>query len=428
MFLRKIISVFLAISLSATLYSCSLEKTSSSEQSLSSDSQSNGETEFDRDWTPAKESEGLPKMKSHGTTSEMIQRSIINEGNTARLANVMDKAKKGEEVTIVTIGGSITQGSSASNDGDAYANLLVEWWLAAFPENKKIDFYNAGIGATDSYIGVHRVQEDVLSHNPDLVVVEFSVNDTRENINSISYENLVRRLLSSDNNPAVILLFMTEEDGTNFQSIHSKTGFAYDLPMISYKNAVLPEIKSGNFTWQDISPDDIHPNTKGHGIIGELLGAYLNSILYKIDSLDKNATPFNHEPIAEDVYINGTILNSNNFEPIKYGSFEKADISYQFPSNWTTSSGEDSIIFEVEASNIGIMYYKTVDGLSGTYHVFIDGKLKGTLNGDFSGGWGNFTESIEVFKGNNKEKHKIEIKKVDSSKGNLISIIGLLVS
>lgn len=433
MLLKKIVSALTVIFVFTALSACNTGKSPTDSdsppvQTTASGKENSSETEYDKDWQPAKEIGGLPVMQTKNTSGEMIQRAILNEGNTARLANVMQKAKNGEAVTIAVIGGSITQGSSADKTENAYATLLIEWWIKAFPENKKLDFYNAGIGATDSYIGVHRVGEDVLSHNPDLVVVEFSVNDTKADINAVSYDNLVRRILKADNNPAVLLLFTTQKDGTSFQNIHSKTGFAYDLPMISYKNAVLPEIDAGNFTWQDISPDNIHPNTKGHGIIGELLYAYLNSVLYKLDSLNKDVMPFNDTPITEDVYMNGIILNNANCEPVQYGSFEKADISYQFPGNWTTKSGDESIIFEVEAANIGIMYYKTVDGLSGTYHVFVDGSLKGTLNGNFTGGWGNYTESVQIFSGTAKEKHTVEIKKSASSSGSAMSIIGLLVS
>lgn len=45
-----------------------------------------------------------------------------------------------------------------------------------FPEDD-FEFVNAGIGGTDSYLGVHRVNKGVLEYEPDLVLVEFSVND-----------------------------------------------------------------------------------------------------------------------------------------------------------------------------------------------------------------------------------------------------------
>ena len=49
--------------------------------------------------------------------------------------------------------------------------------MNAFPDTE-VNYVNAGIGATNSYLAVHRVDNDLLAHKPDVVVVEFSVNDS----------------------------------------------------------------------------------------------------------------------------------------------------------------------------------------------------------------------------------------------------------
>ena len=54
-------------------------------------------------------------------------------------------------------------------------NLFQTWWNGQFSAGSTL--INAGIGATDSDYGCLRVQRDVLSQNPDLVIVEFAVND-----------------------------------------------------------------------------------------------------------------------------------------------------------------------------------------------------------------------------------------------------------
>lgn len=40
----------------------------------------------------------------------MIAKSLLSTGNNQRLKNAIEKAKRGEEITIAYIGGSITQG------------------------------------------------------------------------------------------------------------------------------------------------------------------------------------------------------------------------------------------------------------------------------------------------------------------------------
>jgi lysophospholipase L1-like esterase len=367
------------------------------------------------------------KPDTNYVTEAMVERANVGEGNLSRLAAVMRKAENGEEITFGVIGGSITQGSSTSKPENSYAYRTYEWWVQAFP-NTKVNYINAGIGATNSYLGVHRVDKDLLSQKPDVVVVEFSVNDSANDFFKETYEDLVRKILSADNNPAVILLFTTMEDGTSAQAQHLHVGFKYEIPRISYRDAILQEIKDGAFTWKDISPDNIHPNDKGHAIIGELMWNFLNSVRESLDTIQGEVKSLDIEPIFREAYKEATILDSETLEPIQLGSFEKSSVYDRFKNNWTTNTGEESIIFKTDAMNIGIMYYKTTDGKSGQYDVYVDGEYKATLDANFTGGWGNYTETVEIYRSKEKQSHTIEIKKSENSTGDEFSILGLLIS
>ena len=361
-------------------------------------------------------------------TTQMYERAVnFQEGDLTRIAAAMRKAQNGETVTVGVIGGSITQGSSARKYENCYASLLEKWWKEQFPE-ATINFVNAGVGGTSSYLGVHRVEEDLLSKNPDFVVVEFSVNDSNDNFYKKSYDNLVYRLLKHENEPAVLLLFTTMEDGTSAQGNDSMIGFTYELPMVSYKNAIMQEITDGKFTWKDISPDNIHPNDRGHAIIGELLDVYLTSIYMRLEDIPAEKAPFDKEILTKEVYGNATILYSNTITPDTWGSFEERNINNRFPNNWYTESGEESIVFTVEAANIGIMYQKFTSGDGGQYEVYIDGKAIRTLNADFSGGWGDYSETVEIYTSDEVKEHIIEIKKKEGSTGGTFAILGLMIS
>ncbi len=377
-------------------------------------------------WSMADPSLNLPTLNLGHTTEDMIRRAVVNAGNTARLADAMKRAQAGEKITIGTIGGSITQGTAASTTDERYANRALQWWAKAFPK-AQLDFVNAGIGATDSYIGVHRVDADLLSKRPDVVIVEFSVNDTDAALNLQTYDSLVRKILQAENHPAVILLFTTQEDGTSLQDTHMQIGSAYNLPMISYKNAVLPEIEAGKFTWKDISPDNIHPNSVGHGIIGELLWSYFNSVYAKLDQIDTSDLTFTAAPVTKDLYAKGQLLDSKTLTPKTMQGFEQAEISNQFPNDWTTKEGGE-LTFEVTGSNIGILYYKTVDGKSGQYCVYVDDRLIQVLDGDFTGGWGNYAQAQQVYTSDTPSTHTVTIKQLEGTDLTQFTVLGLLVS
>ena len=81
----------------------------------------------------------------------------------------------------------------------------------------------------------------------------------------------MRQCLNSPKRPLVILLFTMRQDGTNLQAKQIPIGQHYALPMLSYRDAVYPEIQNGARSWESISPDDVHPNDTGHAFIAAML-------------------------------------------------------------------------------------------------------------------------------------------------------------
>lgn len=371
---------------------------------------------------------GVPVNLEEGVSDKMYNRAIMSEGNVTRLAAAMKKAQNGESITVGVIGGSITQGSLASSQASCYASLFRDWWTSAFP-NSEINFVNAGIGGTNSYLGVHRVDEQLLSYDPDVVIVEFSVNDTDKMINKFSYDSLVRKILSHSSNPTVMLLFTTMEDGTSLQDVHKEIGTAYDLPMISYHDAVYPEVAAGTLNWKDISPDNIHPNDAGHSIIGQILSRYLDGILSRLDEITDEPTAFTDKALTADYYANAKMLSAADITANSMEGFEVVEKAFydQFLNNWKTEAG-GSMTFDIECQNLGMFFLCTTDGKSGKFEVYVDGERKGTLNADFSGGWGNYGNTQQVFLNKETAKHTVEIKPAEGSEDKGITILGIMAS
>ena len=194
-------------------------------------------------------------------TGDVVARSQLSTGDLSRLAKVFARARRGESIKLGVIGGSITAGAIASSPATSYSGLLLAWWRKRFP-NCDIDLINAGIGGTGSMYGALRVGRDLLSAAPDLVVIEFAVNDSWTD--GEAYEGLVRQILAQPNQPAVILLFMMWERGGNDQEMQAKVGRHYNLPMVSFRDAMWPEMAAGRMKWSDYIVDTVHPNDAGH--------------------------------------------------------------------------------------------------------------------------------------------------------------------
>lgn len=370
-----------------------------------------------------------PVDLSKGLTDAMYERAVVSEGNKARLAKAMKKAANGEDITVGVIGGSITQGSSATDHNNCYAELFHKYWVEKFPQSN-VNFVNAGIGGTNSYLGVHRVDTQLLDSKPDAVIVEFSVNDTDKLMNKYSYDSLVRKILNCDSQPAVMLLFTTQEDGTSLWETHKEIGAAYDLPMLSYRAAVYPEVSAGTLDWKDISPDNIHPNDEGHKLIGQLVSRYLDSVYDDLDNIDDSDVSFDTPAYTADYYKDAKMLGASDITPQEISGFEQGGNSVYpelFPDNFVTE-GEGYLKFETECKCLGFFYLKKVDGKGGKYDVYVDGERKGTLDADFKGGWGNYGETQQILISKDSEKHTVEIKLAEGSTNTSLTILGIMES
>lgn len=404
----------------------------SEQTSAESSEESTEAPEANRDekkWT-----EGVKPLTDYVSDEEMEQADMWTKvTDDAALAAVMRKAAAGEKVTIACIGGSITQGTISGGSDDeevgfkmCYADIFHQWWTDTFPD-AEIEFINAGIGATNSYLGVHRVQEDVLDYDPDLVLVEFSVNDDGSNFSQVSYDNLVRRIYEAESSPAVMLLFMGQTNGSTAQDADLLIGYNYATPMVSYINVINDMMETGTYTEEQLSGDTVHPSAMGHAIVGEILWKYLNNVNAYRDTYEEPAA-FDAKPVTRDKYVNAKILDSKSITPDDLGDFAESTKFSVFPNDWTCESGEGDLTFTVTCRNLGVMYYCTTDGKSGQFEVYVDGEKTASLDADFSGGWGSYAETKEVYTSDEAAEHTIVIKKAADSTGDVFTVLGLLVS
>jgi lysophospholipase L1-like esterase len=201
----------------------------------------------------------------------MLASSQLAAGDQARMQQLIQKGRNGTPVTIAAIGGSTTAGTGASDFAHSYASLFQTWWNQTFPASTST-LVDAGIGNSASDYGSLRAQRDVLSSNPDLVIVEFAVDDQSGGVGTYgdTYEGLVRQFLDAPTHPAVILLFMMKyqfpivESNLTAESWQSGIGANYDLPMVSYFDAISPALTSGNITLAEVTADGTDPTDMGH--------------------------------------------------------------------------------------------------------------------------------------------------------------------
>lgn len=357
-------------------------------------------------------------------TREMVEKSLVAVGNTQRLHRVMEKAKSGEEVTIAYLGGSITEGASAQPQRThCYAALSAKEFAETYmPDPKKLHYVNAGISGTPSLLGVTRLQKDVLSRNPDIVFVEFAVNDSSDNIHRMAYESLVINLLKAECQPAVILIFTVGDNGYSQEAHMKQIGRHYELGMISVRGAINTPLLRKQITWADYGADSVHPNNRGHRLIADMIAYYYQQAESKPS--EEYVMP---EKTKYGNFFEGleNILPGHPFIVSEGGFPYRVANCYSYLKGWVFNQyGMDKspLVMRVDARRMTIVFKQENSSFCGDAEVWVDGVKKLTLQGNSEKGWGNpVTQFLHLGEG----VHDVEIRMAEGHEKKRFTILDM---
>ncbi|MCX7656447.1 MAG: SGNH/GDSL hydrolase family protein [Treponemataceae bacterium] len=290
-----------------------------------------------------------------------------DENIVLRLMRAMKKLQRGESLAIVTLGGSITTGYAAKDPPtEGWAGLVQQWWeQKAHEVGGSILFHNAGLSGTDSVWATVRLKDQVMRYDPDVVFVEFAINDQwlDTQVRLRSYEGLLRSLLDSSER-AVVLLFLNEkahpERGQGKEQ--AELGRYYGLPMLRWADWVKPEEWDRYFNGNET----IHPNTEGHESIARGIVAMLEEIWEKARQFTDGISPVADlvPPCYSDEFQFVRWIHSGNSEVlVNTGWVIGGDIHPEWfrcggsmPAGWRTADSRAQFVVRVRGKSVGILY------------------------------------------------------------------------
>lgn len=381
---------------------------------------------------------------------EMLQKSLLQVGNNVRLKTALEKAKRGEETTIAFVGGSITQGAGATPiNTKCYAWQTFEGLcrLAGKGVDENIHFIKAGVGGTPSELGMIRYERDVLRDGtaaPDIVVVEFAVNDEGDETKGICYDSLVRKILAAENKPAVILLFAVFADDWNLQERLKVVGERYGLPMVSTRDCVVEQFykKAGEgkvVSKNQFFYDSFHPTNIGHRIMAD-------GLLHLMRETDKNPMDESEPDIGSvpaplgDTFENIWLFDRNSGETqsvrvVSVGDFSEKDGDLQaveldrdlaqtkeFPYNWKHVSGDKPFVMEICSTGLVLVYKDSGEPDVGCAQVFVDGEMV-LLADPRVNGWTHCNPLI-CFYNRERGRRRVEVRMQPGDEDKAFTILG----
>ena len=367
----------------------------------------------------------------------MLNTSILSTGTNGRLEKFIQKLKNDEPVSIVTFGGSITEGAGAVNFTYSYSDQFVNSLLQTYPLTSG-KYHNSGLGGTPSTLGLMRYERDVteiLGDNPDLVIIEFAVNDYEEPTDGRAYESLVRTILEKDEDTAVILLFSVFKSKWNLQADYIPIGEHYGLPMVSTKDAIATAYAGNHLNDTEFFADIYHPTNYGHEIMSDCLMELITRVAQK--DLTQPITPLPETDVYGADFMDMQFITATNHAgvTVTVGSFTGQDRTLQtfsrtaqgaFPDNWMhlPEAGDETLCLELTCKNLLLTYKLSSSQNFGKASIYIDGQLVRELNGHVNGGWNN-TETVLLLDEDTATSHKLEMKMSEGQSQQYFTVLGI---
>ncbi|MCR4739771.1 MAG: SGNH/GDSL hydrolase family protein [Lachnospiraceae bacterium] len=397
------------------------------------------------------QTEDLPCDTDSDAFKAYVKKSIMNTGNSYRLRKAVEKAKRGEDTCIAFIGGSITQGAGAIPiNTQCYAYKTYEAFCDLCGVRDNISYVKAGVGGTPSELGMIRYDRDVRAGGriePDVVIVEFAVNDWGDETEGVCYESLVRKILKADNKPAVILLFAVFANDDNLEERLLPVGLNYDLLTISLKQGFTGQFYKKADTGRVMTKaqyfyDIYHPTNLGHETMALCLIEGMEECL-KNES-DRDLDPSDIKPVIGNDFDDVMLLDDKDNSAgalTDRGDFDSADTCLQnverdldlegtpqFPHNFMFDASrhpegfKHPFVLELDAKRVLAVFKDSSSVNDGKGDVYVDGNPVKTFDPHVNG-WIH-CNAVVILNDCETSHHRIEIRMHEGDEHKNLTILG----
>ena len=195
----------------------------------------------------------------------------------------------------------------------------------------------------------------------------------------------------------------------------------YGVPHVSVRDTILPRIRAGEFTREDLSPDGLHPNDRGHALIAEeILKVIPDASEAAGISAPEGALP---APFVGDGYARLTRYDITNCTPVLSGFLtdgEKPQNAWDFfRHGWIGRRIGDRLSVRLSGRNLAVVYRKSIHRPTPVARLILDGDVSHAvmLDGNFDQDWGDCLFLQPVLHHGSPGDHTLEIEIVQATDG-----------
>ena len=224
---------------------------------------------------------GAPPVSAGGCTApvELIKLQ-------APLPKLLAAVRTDAPLTIVALGSSSTSGAGASSSAHSYPARLEKELRTVWPKNS-VRVINAGVGGQLARHMIVRIDRDVLSRNPQLVIWQTGVNDAIKGVPLDKFKEQLRNGMDQFRKAGVDVVLIDQQyyprfkklkDGPLYMAAIRDVAAQYGAPVVQRFRIMQHLIDSAQFTTATLlSSDQFHLNDRSYDCLGHLLAQSLRS-------------------------------------------------------------------------------------------------------------------------------------------------------
>ncbi|HEX8376620.1 MAG TPA: SGNH/GDSL hydrolase family protein [Pedobacter sp.] len=281
------------------------------------------------------------------------------------------KAAGQDSICIAFFGGSITEAK------DGWRDQSMAWLNKQYPK-AKFKQINAAIGGTGSSLGVYRLSEQVLKYKPDLIFVEFGVNDYKETHKSIleSMEGIVRQTWKADSKTDICFIYTiaigmldSYQKGFFPNSVNTMEEIAshYKIPSLNFAPNILTKVEKKELNIQGkqgkndsvyFSPDGVHPYPEtGQLYYTQTLSSYFPELIKRPKKLNHKLKQIHYSDAYENaamIDVSETMLvNASKTKHVESAEYQK--FTRLLPQLKALRTEQESLQFDFTGNKIGFL-------------------------------------------------------------------------
>jgi len=192
-----------------------------------------------------------------------------------KLVKTIGKLFNREEVIIGALGDSLTYGWMTERGFLDYLNDMLK---KKYPDSP-FKILNRGIPGDTARDGLRRLDREIIRFNPDLVMIQFALNDAYTEFSPDNFKNNIDMIISKvkekTNSEIALLTSVTLIDpreniiAENFYSRITELGLKYNIPVVSVHEYWKKKISEGAVHSTLVQFDGVHPTEKGYQLMAE---------------------------------------------------------------------------------------------------------------------------------------------------------------